>query len=119
MKANDQIEGLTVVVAYGTGVVRGEVRYENGTLPSGSRVVVKVTRTDTVNPLTATEVDARGHFQIDRLAPASYWLDLDVYLPPGRTGPPSLRQQIEVAGGVTETTFTLDLSPNPSLNSRP
>ena len=44
MKANEQIEGLTVMVAYGTGVVRGEIRYENGVLPPGSRVVVRVTQ---------------------------------------------------------------------------
>lgn len=113
MKANDQIEGLTVVVAYGTGVIRGEVRYENGILPSGSRVLVRVTRTDKVNQLTGTEVDARGHFQIERLPPGSYWLDVDANLPPGHRRPPSVRQQVNVAGGVTEITFTLDLNPTP------
>lgn len=113
MKANDQIEGLTVVVAYGTGVVRGEVTYENGILPAGSRVLVRVTRTDKVNQLTGTEVDARGHFQIERLPPGSYWLDVDANLPPGHRRPPSVRQQVNVAGGVTEITFTLDLNPTP------
>ena len=108
MKANDQIDGLTVLVAYGTGVVRGEVRYENGILPAGSRVMVKVTRTDKVNPLTGAEVDARGHFQIERLPPGSYWLDVDAYLPLlGEEGRLPMRQQINVAGGVTEVTFTL------------
>jgi hypothetical protein len=75
---------------------------------------VTVTRTDKVNPLTGTEVDTRGgHFQIERLPPGSYWLDVDAYLPAGRRGPPSVRQQINVAGGVTEITLTLDLNPTP------
>lgn len=119
MRANDQIDGLTVVVAYGTGVVRGEVRYENGILPAGSRVWVRVTRTDKVNQLTGTEVDARGHFQIERLPPGNYWLDLDANLPPRHRRPPSVRQQVNVAGGVTEITFNLDLNPTPQSNTRP
>lgn len=119
IKANDLIDGLTVLIAYGTGVVRGEVRYENGILPPGSRVMVKVTRTDKVNPLTGAEIDVRGHFQIERLPPGTYWLDVDAYLPSGRRGPPSLRQQVNVAGGVTEITLTLDLNPTPPPNTRP
>jgi len=113
MKANEQIEGLTVMVAYGTGVVRGEIRYENGVLPPGSRVVVRVTPTDKYNQLTGTDVDARGRFQIERLPPGSYWLDVVVYLPRGKWGPRPMRQQVNVAGDVTEVTFALDLKPTP------
>jgi hypothetical protein len=111
MKADEQIEGLAVMVAYGTGVVRGEVRYENGVLPPGSRIVVRVTPVDKFNPLTGTDVDARGRFQIDRLPPGSYWLDVEPYLPGGWRGPRPMRQQVNVAGDVTEVTFTLDLKP--------
>lgn len=113
IKTNEQIEGLTVLVAYGTGVVRGEVRFENGVLPAGSRVLIRVTRTDKFNPLTGTDVDARGRFQIERLPPGNYWLDVDVYLPGGRRWPSPLRQQINVAGGFSDVTFTLDLNPTP------
>jgi hypothetical protein len=111
MKAGEQIEGLAVMVAYGTGVVRGEIRYQNGVLPPGSRVVVRVTPTDKFNPITGTDVDARGHFQIERLPPGSFWLDVDVYLPGGRRGAAPMRQQVNVAGDETEVTFTLDLKP--------
>lgn len=113
VKANELIEGLTVMVAYGTGIVRGEVKFDKALLPSGSRLMVKVTRTDKLNPLTGTEVDARGRFQIERLPPGSYWLDLDVYLPAGRRGPPPMRQQVNVAGGVTEVTVSFDWNPTP------
>lgn len=113
MKASEQIEGLTVMVAYGTGVVRGEIRYENGVLPPGSRVVVRVTPVDKFNPITGTDVDARGRFQIERLPPGSYWLDVDLYLPGGRRGPHPMRQQVNVAGDVSEVTFTLELKPVP------
>src|SRR6185436_11934703 len=102
---------LAVMVAYGTGVVRGEIRYQNGVLPPGSRVVVRVTPTDKFNPITGTDVDARGHFQIERLPPGSFWLDVDVYLPGGRRGAAPMRQQVNVAGDETEVTFTLDLKP--------
>jgi hypothetical protein len=113
VKANELIEGLTVVVAYGTGIVRGEVKFDRSLLPAGSRVMVKVTRTDKYNPLTGTEVDARGRFQIERLPPGSYWLDVDVFFPAGRRGPSAMRQQVNVAGGVTEVTLTFDLNPTP------
>jgi hypothetical protein len=113
VKANELIEGLAVIVAYGTGIVRGEVKFDKSLLPPGSRVMVRVTRTDKVNPLTNTEVDARGRFQIERLPPGSYWLDLDVFLPAGRRGPPPMRQQVNVAGGVTEVTLSFDLNPTP------
>lgn len=113
VKANELIEGLTVVVAYGTGIVRGEVKFDRSLLPAGSRVMVKVTRTDKYNPLTGTEVDARGRFQIERLPPGSYWLDVDVFSPAGRRGPSPMRQQVNVAGGVTEVTLAFDLNPTP------
>jgi hypothetical protein len=113
VKANELIDGLTVMVAYGTGIVRGEVKFDKSLLPTGSRVMVRVTRTDKVNPLTGTEVDARGRFQIERLPPGSYWLDLDVFFPVGRRGPSLVRQQVNVAGGVTEVTLSLDLNPIP------
>lgn len=112
MKANDHIDGLTVVIAFGTGVVRGEVRYENGALPPGARVTVRVTRTDKVNPLTGAEVDARGRFEIERLPPGSYWLDAAAYSPLVRGGISQARQQINVTGGTIDILVTLDLKPN-------
>jgi hypothetical protein len=121
MKAGEQITGLTVLVAKGTGVVSGEVQCVNGSLPAGAHVQVKVTRTDKVNPLTATDADVRGRFRIERLPPGSYWLDVDAFLPfaPGRR-PPSVRQQFNIASGsVTEITITFDLSPAPPPNRRP
>ena len=121
MKAGEQITGLTVVVANGNGVVRGEVKYANGSLPVGAHVQLRVTRSDKIVPLTATEVDARGRFRIERLPPGSYWLDVNAYLPgaPWKP-PPSVRQQFNITNGsVTELTITLDLSPAPPPNPGP
>lgn len=112
LTAGDRIDGLTVRVANGTGVVRGEMKYENGSLPAGLRVAIRVTRTDKTSPLTGTEVDARGRFLIPRLPAGSYWFDVDAYVPLPNRRPPSIRQQVDVSNGtITEITFTIDLNP--------
>jgi hypothetical protein len=101
--------------------VSGELKYVNGSPPAGIHVQLRVTRTDKIAPLTATEADARGRFRIERLPPGSYWLDVNAYLPSAYwKPPPSVRQQFNIANGsVNEITITLDLSSEPAPNQRP
>jgi hypothetical protein len=112
LKASEQITGITVLIANGTGVVTGDVKYLNGPPPVGARVQVNVIRFGEIAPLSYSEVDARGRFRIERLPSGSYWLDGHAFLPFPSRQPPSVRQQFNItAGSVTETTITLDLSP--------
>ena len=116
LKAGGQVTGLTVVMANGSGVIQGEVKYANGSPPAGVRVQLRVTRSDKVVPLTATEADARGRFRIERLPAGSYWLDVNAYLPSQRwRPPPSVRLQFDITNGsVIEIPITLVLSPDPA-----
>lgn len=110
---------VRVVLAYGNGVVRGQVRIENGVLPTQSRMMVSARRLVggemSMGAVRPSEVDARGHFVIDGLAAGEYEITLDAVMMAtgGRGGrPPSLRQRVMVGNsGETAVTFVLDLAP--------
>ncbi|MGB8510884.1 MAG: carboxypeptidase-like regulatory domain-containing protein, partial [Pyrinomonadaceae bacterium] len=70
-----QVTGVRLVFVYGTAVVRGQLNFVNGTLPQGASVAASARRlgTSEVNPAGRyAEVDARGHFILEGLAPGDY-----------------------------------------------
>ncbi len=116
----EHISDLKIVIGVGSGVLRGVVTFENGSLPVGGRVSLSLRRLDDssfVN-LRTPEVDARGHFVIQGLRSGSYTLTARLFVP-GRRGSPIFgNQQLIINDGtVTETLISLDLSalnsPNP------
>jgi hypothetical protein len=112
LKAREEISGLRVVVASGTGVIRGEVIFANGTATPDSRLGALITKAGESVPLRAAEVDARGHFAIEGLPAGTYSLQVRGYIPGARNQ--SATQQVNVVDGVvTEITITLDLNPVP------
>ena len=109
LKAHEETTGLRVVVAHGTGVVRGEVIFVNGTTTPGSRLVAQLTRAGENAPLRSAQVDSRGHFAIEGMPSGNYWLQIHGYIPGARNQ--SARQQVNVVDAVvTEVTITLDLN---------
>ena len=76
IRSGEQITGLRVVVTYGTGTVRGVVKFENGSLPSGSQIAVLLTKPGETSDMNMrpAQVDSRGHFVIEGLAAGSYEL---------------------------------------------
>jgi hypothetical protein len=117
IKPGEQITGVRVVVTYGTATIRGVVKFENGLLPSGAQVAVRLMKPGETSPdmnMRASPVDLRGRFVIEGVAAGSYELNVTAYIPGLRNREPSARQQINVAdGAVTEVTVTLDLNQNP------
>lgn len=112
VKANEETSGLRVLVGHGTGVVRGEVVFVNGTRPSGSRLMAQLTMEGQGVPLRSAQVDARGHFAIEGIPAGSYWLQVAGYNPGARYH--SARLQVNVADSVvTDVKVTLDLDPLP------
>lgn len=110
LKAREETSGLRVIVAHGTGVIRGEVILVNGATTPGSSLAAQLTRAGESAPLRAAQVDARGHFAIEGMPAATYWLQIHGYTPGGRNQ--SARQQVNVVDGiVTEVTITLDFNP--------
>ena len=120
IKPGEHISGLKIVIGVGTGVLRGLVTFENGSLPVGGRVYLTLRRLDDgsfVN-LRTPEVDARGHFVIQGLRSGSYNLTARVFVPGRRAALTSGGQQLIINdGSVTEALLSLDLSalssPNP------
>ena len=114
IKAGEPTLSVKVIVRYGTGSIRGEVKLENGPLPSGGRVVVWIKRLgDTESNFRHYNLDARGHFLIEGVSAGSYELNVNANIP-GRGSPPKAKQPIEVSEGtVTDVVVSLDLESNP------
>jgi hypothetical protein len=117
--AGETVSGVRVFIGYGTGVVRGEVITQGGTLTPDMRLRVTARRLDTNGPVTAGAVpDARGRFSLEGLLPGEYELTVSLMIitpsapgsappPPARVVPRTLaKQNITVTNG-TETPVTL------------
>jgi 5-hydroxyisourate hydrolase-like protein (transthyretin family) len=114
INAGDQITGVQVIVTYGNAIVRGSVKFLNGTPPPGSRIFLRVSKPG--EPLVrgpAIQVDARGHFMIEGLVTGTYDVLVTV-ASAGSVGATSSKHQISVTDGVeTEVTLTVDLGSRP------
>jgi hypothetical protein len=115
IKAGDQISGIKVVLSYGTGSIRGQIKYENGVLPAGARVGVLFKKAGETEPaMRGSSVDVRGHFLIEGIAAGTYELNVSVNVNSGRR-PPPVKQMVNVAdGAVTDVELTVDLQPAPN-----
>ena len=116
IKDGEQVTGVRVVVTYGDAVLRGIVNIENGPLPPGARIVVRLTRSGeeqtSVRPPT---VDERGRFLAESVPPGTYDVVVTVFGPGIKPQPP-VKQQVALQNGVTtEVTipFSLTGSPKP------
>lgn len=120
VKSGEQIFGVRIVVNYGSGTIRGAVKFENGELPVTGRLLVTLVRVgeDYRMPgsfIPPPQVDARGHFVVEGLAGGNYDLIVRAAIPGVKGKPPEAKQQVSVAdGAVTEVTMRLDLNPNPT-----
>jgi hypothetical protein len=122
LKTGDNLFGVTLVLAYGTASIRGEVKLENGSLPPDGRVTVWTTKANQTSepgfnsrPQT---VDVRNHFLIESLAAGTYDLYVSVYVP----GRPlaQVKQLVTVTeGGTTDVEVTVDLKANPEQPPQP
>lgn len=87
VEAGEQVAGVRIVAAYGTGVIRGLIRVEGGALTPGMRLTVFARRTDAsrgVGGGMPAQV-INGRFQIERLVAGTY--EVSVQLPgAGRAG---------------------------------
>jgi hypothetical protein len=113
VKTGEQVGGVKLVVGYGSGIIRGVVRVENGTLPASARMSVRINKPgETWFPFRPVEVDARGHFLIEGMTAGNYELTVSAYWQGLRNRPPMAHQQISVADGVTsDVEMVLDLKP--------
>jgi hypothetical protein len=111
IREGENISGLRLVVGYGSGVIRGTVRVEGGTLPAGTYMDAAYVRLGSSLTIGHTRMDARGQFVFERVPPGNYEVGVNAYLP---TGPVSARRAVVTSNGVaTEVTITLNMSASP------
>jgi hypothetical protein len=121
INAGEQVTGVRIVIGYGANVVRGQLRFTGGALPTGAVMMVNAYRVRTeIGDMRVGRVDASGRFVIEGLTPGEYELELTVYFPLGST-PENVKlserlgkqkQAVTVSGNQeTPVTFTVDLTP--------
>lgn len=111
VKDGENIQGLRVVISHGTAKLRGVVKYENGSLPPGSMVFLRLIKPgENFSNLPQPRADVRGHFLLEGVPAGTYELHVTV------TG--TLRRQVTQSvtmqdGAVTDVVVTIDLGPTP------
>ncbi|MCU1267274.1 MAG: Cna protein B-type domain protein [Acidobacteria bacterium] len=100
--------GVRLVIAYGKGNIRGQIRVQGGTLPSGTRLAVSVVKSNApARSFGEAQPDPNGRFVITNIPTGDYQLLV-------RTVPAAsaiIRQGVRVDSGKdTEAVIVLDLS---------
>jgi protocatechuate 3,4-dioxygenase beta subunit len=125
IRPGEAINGVRVVVAYGTGVIRGQVNVDGGKLSEASRIVITANRTGAREGggSMQAEADNKGRFVIQNLVDGEYELvvqaigntlstpDGVISAPPPQAVNPSATERVRITGGgETQVTIKLNLS---------
>jgi hypothetical protein len=116
IKEGEQLTGVRVFLSYGNASIRGFVKLENGSLPEGARIYVRLTKPGENNSnLFPPQVDLRGHFLMEGIPPGTYEITASVV---GAMNVPirprSSKREITLQDGiVTDLTITVDMSEAP------
>jgi len=115
LQPGENVSTVRILLAYGSGVIRGQVKSEGGTLPTEAMMFISLTR-DGVPSGRGVQVDSRGQFVIESLPAGTYEVNLQAVLPfPGDNIPRGMpirqKQVVTVTEGADSTVlFTLDLT---------
>ena len=115
LQPGENVSTVRILLAYGSGVIRGQVKSEGGTLPSEAMMFISLTR-DGVPSRGGVQVDSRGQFVIESLPAGTYEVNLQAVLPFAgdnmpRGMPIRQKQVVTVTEGADSTVlFTLDLT---------
>jgi hypothetical protein len=112
IKDGEQLTGVRVVLAYGTGKLRGVVNLENGVLPEGARFFVRIFKSGQLFNIRPPQVDARGHFLMEDLPPGVYEIQVGISGVPQM--PRGVKREFSVQDGVTtDITITIEMPQTP------
>jgi hypothetical protein len=116
IKEGEQLSGVRVFLSYGNASIRGLVKLENGSLPEGARIFVRLTKPGENNSnLWPPQVDLRGHFLMEGVPPGTYEISANVVggvNAPNR--PRSTKREITLQDGiVTDLILTIDMGEAP------
>jgi hypothetical protein len=110
----EQVSGVKVVVAFGTGVIRGEVKVEGGAQREASGIFITCRKVGSIDQWSIQPVttDLRGRFAFEGLLAGDYELSMTAAVgggPPLR--PRVAKQTVSIVNGKeTEVTFVIDLN---------
>jgi hypothetical protein len=110
IKPGEDVLDLRIMIADGTGVIRGQVKVEGGTMPQGARMTASIS-----NQLRFAngyaQVDEDGRFVFSGLAAGTYHITLNTYGPPPQQAVrllPTLTQTVKVTdANESSVVFTL------------
>ena len=113
IKPGEDILDLRIMIADGTGVIRGQVKVEGGTLPAGARITTSISnKLHFANGYA--QVDQDGRFVISGLAAGTYELALNTFRTPPRQNVrllPTIFQTVKVTdANESSVVFTLVLA---------
>jgi protocatechuate 3,4-dioxygenase beta subunit len=117
LQAGQSLSDVRVISIFGTGTIRGSVRFENGPLPAGARVFVGARREGATSMNFGGQLDSRGHFVINNVPAGTYEVTVSLgFQPPGpqppqRLPPPPKQFATVIDYGEVEVTFVVDLKP--------
>ena len=80
VEPGEELDGIRVVVGYGTGKIRGRVEVVGGELPKGASLHASVRRASP-DRRVGTSVDVRGQFLVENLLPGEYEVEARVVVP--------------------------------------
>lgn len=108
----EPMSGVKVVLAYGASVLRGQVKIVGGTVGADTRLVVWANHASAGTSRSA-QVDARGGFALENLAPGEYRVSVSQSIVAGSSishQRPVFLQNVTVGAGETTVTLTFDLN---------
>jgi hypothetical protein len=113
IKEGEEVAGLRIVVVYGTGIVRGWVKFDNGPPPAGVNLIVRLIKTgDSSYAIRPQNLDARGHFVFDGVPAGAYEVNVMGSIPRWRGPQPAAKQSVTVTEGATsEVQLLIDREP--------
>ena len=101
IKSKEQVTGVRIVVIYGSGTIRGTVKWDGGLPPASSRLMVRLTKAgDKSYAIRPEELDARGRFVFSGVPAGDYEVVLGSYVRVGNA-PLSVKQAVTVTDGAT------------------
>jgi hypothetical protein len=109
----EQVSGIRVIVDYGTAVLRGRVNIQNGTLPPGARISVRLATPGSSSSLRSVPVDERFRFVAEGIPAGTYEVSVMAFSTTSRLTQPVKQQVVLQNNTVTDVTITLDLSDKP------
>lgn len=114
IKSGEQAGGVKIFVSYGSSAIRGEVKIENGPLPSDGRIMVWLKKPGE-NPASFRpyNLDSRGRFLIEGIAAGTYELNVDANIPSRRSAATAKQLVTVTDDTVSDVIVSLDLKTNP------